>query len=92
MRQVQSQPLLAFTPLPAFVYAAYVEEPTNTLSDMTNANETRTRRRILPNQLECLEALYAKSTHPSRQARQQVALETGMCVVWQNSCTPWDSN
>lgn len=76
LRQTYSQPLF----LPAFVYTAYVEDPPMSAPLSNVTNETRTRRRITPSQLECLETLFAKSTHPSRDARQRAARDTGMCV------------
>ncbi|KZV79992.1 hypothetical protein EXIGLDRAFT_781565, partial [Exidia glandulosa HHB12029] len=72
IRHALSQPLLVLTaPLD-------YDDSQFALFNMTNNSETRTRRRIQPAQLECLEALYAKSTHPSRDARSQAAAQTGM--------------
>ncbi|KAH7107177.1 hypothetical protein BKA62DRAFT_686204 [Auriculariales sp. MPI-PUGE-AT-0066] len=46
-------------------------------SNLTNV-EPRTRRKIAPKQLEVLEALYGRNTHPDRSTRQVCAEEAGM--------------
>ncbi|EJD52277.1 hypothetical protein AURDEDRAFT_181773 [Auricularia subglabra TFB-10046 SS5] len=94
-----AQPVFVYAPGYYPLYAAMPESQgaafrtpfatvTNTVSAGSGA-ENKPRKRMTPVQVSRMEALFAKTTHPTREARQAVATELHMDV---RSVTVWLQN